>query len=65
MKVDVRVLTQVAEYLGNYVYLLLDPRTMAPFYVGKGTGARAVQHGLDAEVCRLPTTNHRWSTLEK
>lgn len=49
MKVDVRVLTQVAEYLGNYVYMLLDPRTMTPFYVGKGTGTRLVAHGLEAE----------------
>ncbi|MDQ0076802.1 hypothetical protein [Arthrobacter oryzae] len=49
MKIDVRVLTQVAEYLGNYVYLLIDPRTMAPFYVGKGTGTRLAAHGLEAE----------------
>lgn len=49
MKIDVRVLTQVAEYLGNYVYLLIDPRTMAPFYVGKGKGTRLAAHGLEAE----------------
>ena len=49
VKVDVRVLTQVSEYLGNYVYMLLDPRTMAPFYVGKGTGTRLAAHGLEAE----------------
>lgn len=48
MKIESRVLAQVAEYLGNYVYLLLDPRTRTPFYVGKGTGTRAAQHGLDA-----------------
>jgi hypothetical protein len=30
----------VAEKLGNYVYLLIDPRDSRPFYVGKGTGKR-------------------------
>lgn len=49
MKIDPRVLSQVGEYLGNYVYLLLDPRTMTPFYVGKGAGARLAAHGLEAE----------------
>lgn len=27
-----------------YVYMLIDPRTTLPFYVGKGTGKRALQH---------------------
>ena len=28
-----------------YVYLLVDPRTHLPFYVGKGTGQRFLSHG--------------------
>ncbi len=32
-----------------YVYLLIDPRTNKPFYVGKGSGTRAYQHLSDFE----------------
>jgi uncharacterized protein len=31
--------------LGQYVYLLIDPRDGKPFYVGKGSGERYAQHG--------------------
>ncbi|WP_423226795.1 LEM-3-like GIY-YIG domain-containing protein [Candidatus Amarolinea aalborgensis] len=34
----------VAEHLGHYVYLYLDPRTGEPFYVGKGAGERVLAH---------------------
>lgn len=34
----------VAEKLGFYVYLYIDPRTNKPFYVGKGIGARVLYH---------------------
>lgn len=34
----------VAERLGYYVYLYIDPRTNEPFYVGKGQGGRALSH---------------------
>jgi hypothetical protein len=42
----------VAEHIGPadapyYVYLLVDPRTKAVFYVGKGTGERFRSHGTD------------------
>jgi hypothetical protein len=30
-----------------YVYLLIDPRSHSPFYVGKGKGARCFQHFRD------------------
>lgn len=34
----------VAEHLGYYVYLYVDPRTDKPFYVGKGVGNRILAH---------------------
>ena len=42
----------VAEHIGPaaapyYIYLLVDPRTDAVFYVGKGTGERFRSHGTD------------------
>lgn len=43
-----RVLAQVSELLGLYVYLLVDPRDGRPFYVGKGRGVRMMTHGLEA-----------------
>ncbi|WP_459384082.1 hypothetical protein [Arthrobacter humicola] len=49
MKVEKKVLEQVADYLGNYVYLLLDPQTRIPFYVGKGSKTRVLAHGLEAQ----------------
>ncbi|SEQ04498.1 GIY-YIG nuclease family protein [Arthrobacter sp. OV608] len=55
MKVEKKVLEQVAEYLGNYVYLLIDPRTGNPFYVGKGTRTRVLDHGLEADALTAPT----------
>jgi hypothetical protein len=36
------------ENLQYYVYLLIDPRTNQPFYVGKGHGNRVNQHVLGA-----------------
>lgn len=36
------------EKLGYYVYLLIDPRTKRPFYVGKGCGNRINHHLLGA-----------------
>jgi len=38
----------VAEHLGHYVYLYVDPRTGEPFYVGKGVGERVLAHFGDA-----------------
>lgn len=35
---------EVARKIGYYVYLLIDPRTGKPFYVGKGKGSRALTH---------------------
>lgn len=34
----------VAEHLGHYVYLYVDPATGEPFYVGKGVGERVLAH---------------------
>jgi hypothetical protein len=41
---DLQVRPEVAERLGYYVYLYIDPRDKKPFYVGKGKGARALSH---------------------
>jgi hypothetical protein len=38
----------VAEKLGFYVYLLIDPRDSSIFYVGKGTGNRYFAHIAEA-----------------
>jgi len=38
---------QVADELGLYVYMLVDPRTGVPFYVGKGQGERFAAHGRE------------------
>ncbi len=35
---------EVADRLGYYVYLYVDPRTGQPFYVGKGQGQRVLSH---------------------
>lgn len=37
----------VAEQLGYYVYLYVDPRTHRTFYVGKGKGSRVLSHFRD------------------
>lgn len=41
-------LEQVANELGKYVYMLVDPRNGLPFYVGKGQGLRFTSHGYEA-----------------
>jgi uncharacterized protein len=38
----------VAEKIGSYVYLLIDPHTGAVFYIGKGAGDRCFQHIVEA-----------------
>lgn len=38
----------MAERLGNYVYVLTDPRDGRIFYVGKGKGGRVYQHAAHA-----------------
>lgn len=37
----------VAERLGHYVYLYVDPRDNRPFYVGKGQNERVLSHFTD------------------
>ena len=48
MQVDPKIRQQVANELGLYVYMLVDPETGIPFYVGKGQGERFAIHGNDA-----------------
>lgn len=38
----------VCERIGNYVYVLKDPRTSNIFYIGKGVGNRVFQHVFGA-----------------
>ncbi|CAA0120412.1 LEM-3-like GIY-YIG domain-containing protein [Zhongshania aliphaticivorans] len=38
------------EHLKNYVYLLIDPETDKPFYVGEGAGNRVFEHAKAAVV---------------
>lgn len=44
-----KALKQVADELGMYVYMLVDPRNGLPFYVGKGQGLRFTDHGYEAD----------------
>jgi hypothetical protein len=44
---DIQIRPDVAEHLGYYVYLYIDPRNGKPFYVGKGKGGRALSHLSD------------------
>lgn len=37
-----------------YVYLLIEPTTMQPFYIGKGTGDRMFNHVTDVKKMRMP-----------
>jgi hypothetical protein len=48
MSITEAVAKQVSDELGLYVYMLVDPRTGVPFYVGRGRGVRHAQHGVDA-----------------
>lgn len=42
------------EGVGYYVYLLIDPRDGAVFYVGKGKGGRMHAHEAEVKACRAP-----------
>lgn len=41
--------SKVTERLGHYVYLYVDPRDEAIFYVGKGSGGRCLTHLSDGD----------------
>ena len=41
---SIEIPPDVADHLGYYVYLYVDPRTDKPFYVGKGVGRRVLAH---------------------
>ncbi len=41
---ELEIRPEVAERLGYYVYVYVDPRDDKPFYVGKGKNGRALAH---------------------
>lgn len=41
--------------LKSYVYLLINPDTKTPFYVGKGRGNRVFDHLMDAKDGKVGT----------
>lgn len=47
-QIDENVKRQVASEMGAYVYMLVDPQSRTPFYVGKGQRLRFNQHFSDA-----------------
>ncbi|MBK8232386.1 MAG: hypothetical protein IPK72_17845 [Candidatus Eisenbacteria bacterium] len=51
-----KVPTEVAQQLGYYVYLYVDPRTGKPFYVGKGKAGRVLAHLSDQVESRKTST---------
>lgn len=53
-EISPKVRRQVADELGLYVYMLVDPRTGVPFYVGKGRGERFAAHGYEAILTSNP-----------
>ena len=53
--------------LKSYVYLLINPDTKTPFYVGKGIGNRVFNHLMDAKDGKVGTEklDHIQSILKK
>ena len=53
---NLEIQPEVADHLGYYVYLYIDPRTGKPFYVGKGVGRRVLAHlSEDADSAKTQT----------
>jgi hypothetical protein len=48
MGIDMKVLEQVSDELQAYVYMLVDPESAIPFYVGKGHRLRHAMHLAEA-----------------
>ena len=55
----------VAAKLGNYVYLLVDPRTGRPFFVGTGTGDRCHRHVQAARTVASSTKPSKFPLLDR
>lgn len=57
---------EVAERIGPYyVYVLVDPRDIHPFYVGKGTRERMLAHGLEADLQREPGQSRKTARIHE
>ncbi len=54
---------EVADRLGYYVYIYLDPRSDKPFYVGKGRGRRVLAHLSEKNESRKVATIAELSAL--
>jgi hypothetical protein len=59
------VLDQVSSELQAYVYVLVDPESGVPFYVGKGHGLRHAAHVAEALVPVGEGDEERWRKLAK
>lgn len=65
MSIDAKVIEQVSNELQRYVYLLVDPETGVPFYVGKGHGVRHAAHAAEAARVVLPVDESGGGSRER
>lgn len=56
--------TKTIEHLKYYVYLLIDPKTDEPFYVGKGIGNRVFNH-VKCVLADEETSNNKYEEIRR
>jgi hypothetical protein len=65
MSIDEKVLVQVSDELQAYVYMLVDPDSGIPFYVGKGHRLRHAAHLAEALISVEESPEAASSTIAK